>query len=206
VPSAYVIFSKNKVRGELKERNLSFTEMARVIGENWRGLLPGEKELYQAHALYAKERYNAELSKYKKTSQYREYSQYLVEFKARQSTQQGTDRQLGKDTATQRKAVDFSPACTNQWPTDESRQSPASILQSFQLGLQCPRMASSGGTPLGYTGLNLIEALQQHSRRTDNTPLYLQHQHHHCLNTQAPRILNSKHTIETTESYDTRGR
>jgi hypothetical protein len=35
-------------------------------------------------AFNAIERYNVELSKYKKTSQYKEYSRFLVEFKARQ--------------------------------------------------------------------------------------------------------------------------
>jgi hypothetical protein len=86
-PSAYVIFS-NKMREELKGRNLSFTEIAKLVGENWQSLSPREKEPYEQQAFSAKERYNSELSEYKKTSQYREYAQYLAEFKARQSNQQ----------------------------------------------------------------------------------------------------------------------
>jgi hypothetical protein len=86
-PSAYVIFS-NKMREELRGRNLSFTEIAKLVGENWQSLVPGEKEPYEQQAFSAKERYNAELSEYKKTSQYTEYSQYLLDFKARQSNQQ----------------------------------------------------------------------------------------------------------------------
>lgn len=86
-PSAYVIFS-NKMREELKGRNLSFTEIAKLVGENWQNLSPAEKEPYEQQAFSHKERYNNELAEYKKTNQYREYSQYLAEFKARQSNQQ----------------------------------------------------------------------------------------------------------------------
>ena len=86
-PSAYVIFS-NKMREELKGRNLSFTEIAKLVGENWQNLSPTEKEPYEQQAFSAKERYNNELAEYKKTNQYKEYSQYLADFKARQSNQQ----------------------------------------------------------------------------------------------------------------------
>lgn len=84
-PSAYVIFS-NRMREELKGRNLSFTEIAKLVGENWQNLSPEEKEPYEQQASTAKERYNNELAEYKKTEHHREYSQYLAEFKARQST------------------------------------------------------------------------------------------------------------------------
>merc|ERR1711939_1067025 len=45
-PSAYVIFS-NKMREDLKGRNLSFTEIAKLVGENWQNLTPGEKDPYE---------------------------------------------------------------------------------------------------------------------------------------------------------------
>jgi hypothetical protein len=86
-PSAYVIFS-NKMREELKGRNLSFTEIAKLVGENWQSLSPTEKEPYEQQAFTAKERYNNELVEYKKTAKYLEYAQYLLEFKARQASQQ----------------------------------------------------------------------------------------------------------------------
>lgn len=84
-PSAYVIFS-NKMREELKGRNLSFTEIAKLVGENWQNLSPGGKEPYEQQAFSTKEKYNNELIEYKKTEHYKEYSQYLAEFKARHST------------------------------------------------------------------------------------------------------------------------
>jgi len=86
-PSAYVIFS-NKMREELKGRNLSFTEIAKLVGENWQNLSPVEKEPYEQQAFSVKERYNNELTEYKKTNNYKEYAKYLAEFKARQSNQQ----------------------------------------------------------------------------------------------------------------------
>ncbi|SLM36938.1 Sterile alpha motif/pointed domain [Lasallia pustulata] len=84
-PSAYVIFS-NKTREDLKPRNLSFTEIAKRVGEYWQVLIPDEKEPYETQAARAKERYNAELAKYKRTDSYREYCQYLADFKAKHST------------------------------------------------------------------------------------------------------------------------
>lgn len=85
-PSAYVIFS-NKMRDDIKGRNLSFTEIAKLVGENWHNLRPHEKELYEQQANKRKERYVALMMEYKKTPLYREYDAYLKEFKAKQSNQ-----------------------------------------------------------------------------------------------------------------------
>jgi hypothetical protein len=67
------------------------------VGENWQNLSPGEKEPYEQQAFSAKERYNNELAEYKKTDRYKEYSQYLADFKARHSnTQQGASAEACK--------------------------------------------------------------------------------------------------------------
>ncbi|KAL2165163.1 hypothetical protein VTH06DRAFT_459 [Thermothelomyces fergusii] len=81
-PSAYVLFS-NKMREELKGRNLSFTEIAKLVGENWQNLTAAEKEPYEAQAQAIKEKYLADLAEYKKTPQYSQYQAYLREFKAK---------------------------------------------------------------------------------------------------------------------------
>ncbi|KAI9745491.1 MAG: hypothetical protein M1818_001025 [Claussenomyces sp. TS43310] len=86
-PSAYVIFS-NKMREDLKGRNLSFTEIAKLVGENWQTLSAAEKEPYEAQAFAAKEKYNGELAKYKKTEKYKMYAEYLAGFKAKQASVQ----------------------------------------------------------------------------------------------------------------------
>ncbi|KAL2054701.1 hypothetical protein ABVK25_005005 [Lepraria finkii] len=83
-PSAYVIFS-NKIREELKPQNLSFTAIAKRVGERWQELSAGEKEPYESEASTAKEKYHTEMAEYKTTRSYREYQQYLGEFKAKNS-------------------------------------------------------------------------------------------------------------------------
>lgn len=81
-PSAYVIFS-NKVREEVKDQNLSFTQIARLVGDRWQKLDPAGKEPFETQANAAKERYNIQLSTYRKTDAYKEYMQYLADFKSK---------------------------------------------------------------------------------------------------------------------------
>ncbi|OAP54979.1 hypothetical protein AYL99_10679 [Fonsecaea erecta] len=81
-PSAYVIFS-NKVREEVKDQNLSFTQIAKLVGDRWQKLDPAGKEPFEAQASAAKEKYNVQLSAYRKTEEYKDYMAYLSEFKAR---------------------------------------------------------------------------------------------------------------------------
>ncbi|KAI2636010.1 hypothetical protein GGS21DRAFT_489725 [Xylaria nigripes] len=85
-PSAYVLFS-NKMREDLKGQNLTFTEIAKLVGENWQNLDPTEKDPYEQQANDTKEKYNQKLSEYKKTDDYRKYSEYLSEFRKRQAAQ-----------------------------------------------------------------------------------------------------------------------
>ncbi|QPH01314.1 hypothetical protein C2857_005513 [Epichloe festucae Fl1] len=85
-PSAYVLFS-NKMRDDLKSQNLTFTEIAKLVGENWQSLQPVEKVFFESQANAAKERYHQQLAEYKKTPEYRKYAQYLHDFKERQAKQ-----------------------------------------------------------------------------------------------------------------------
>ncbi|KAJ4987173.1 HMG box protein [Stagonosporopsis vannaccii] len=81
-PSAYVIFS-NQVRELLKGQDLSFTEIAKVVGERWQVLPAEEREACERQANSAKEKYYAGLAEYKKTAQYEAYQKYLEEFRAK---------------------------------------------------------------------------------------------------------------------------
>ncbi|KAI1804105.1 hypothetical protein F4811DRAFT_553107 [Daldinia bambusicola] len=85
-PSAYVLFS-NKMREDLKGQNLTFTEIAKLVGENWQNLNRDEKEPFERQAHEAKERYNRELAEYKKTTEYKKYYDYLHDFRKRQAAQ-----------------------------------------------------------------------------------------------------------------------
>lgn len=75
------------MRDDLKSQNLTFTEIAKLVGENWQSLQPGDKEIYESQANAAKERFHQQLAEYKKTSDYRKYMQYLHDFKERQAKQ-----------------------------------------------------------------------------------------------------------------------
>lgn len=72
-----------EMREDLKGQNLTFTEIAKLVGENWQGLTQAEKEPYERDAQAAKEKYNRDLAEYKKTPDYKKYLQYLQEFKAK---------------------------------------------------------------------------------------------------------------------------
>ncbi|ORX96627.1 HMG-box [Basidiobolus meristosporus CBS 931.73] len=84
-PSAYVMFS-NKVRAEFKDQNMSFTDMAKIVGDRWKSLSPEEKEDVDQCAAKAKQEYTEALEAYKKTPEYKEYQEYLVEFRAKSSS------------------------------------------------------------------------------------------------------------------------
>ncbi|KAI1341561.1 hypothetical protein F5Y15DRAFT_431268 [Xylariaceae sp. FL0016] len=85
-PSAYVLFS-NKMREDLKGQNLTFTEIAKLVGENWQNLTREEKEPFETQAHQAKEKYNRDLAEYKKTHEWKKYNDYLHDFRKRQATQ-----------------------------------------------------------------------------------------------------------------------
>lgn len=85
-PSAYVLFS-NKMREDLKGQNLTFTEIAKLVGENWQNLGRAEKDPYERQANDAKEKYNQELARYRRTAECRKYGEYLLEFRKRQAIQ-----------------------------------------------------------------------------------------------------------------------
>ncbi|KAK4078711.1 transcriptional regulator family: HMG [Trichoderma aggressivum f. europaeum] len=83
--SAYVLFS-NKLRENLKgDRSLSFTEIAKLVGENWQSLPLEEREIYEAQARASKERFYREMAVYKETPEYRKYLEYLEEFNEKQA-------------------------------------------------------------------------------------------------------------------------
>ena len=84
------------MREDLKGHNLTFTEIAKLVGENWQSLPPAEKEAYESQANSAKEKYHRNLVEYKKTPEHRKYAQYLQEFKEKQAKQnQGLSHKTG---------------------------------------------------------------------------------------------------------------
>ena len=74
------------MREELKGRNLSFTEIAKLVGENWQNLSAAEKEPFESQAQAIKDKYLSDLASYKKTGEYRKYMAYLQEFKTKHAS------------------------------------------------------------------------------------------------------------------------
>ncbi|CAH0049496.1 unnamed protein product [Clonostachys solani] len=128
-PSAYVLFS-NKMREDLKSQNLTFTEIAKLVGENWQCLPAPEKEAYESQANAAKDKYHRDLAAYKKTPEHRKYAQYLQEFKERQAKQ-------GQDT----KRSKVEPARLRHGSTSSSA-TPASGVASGSGSLRGSRSSS----------------------------------------------------------------
>ncbi|KAI8578260.1 hypothetical protein K450DRAFT_247987 [Umbelopsis ramanniana AG] len=91
-PSAYVMFS-NQVRSELKDYNMSFTDLAKIVGDRWKSISSEEKDQYDRTALKAKEEYLEALSKYEQTDEHKDYQRYLADFKVKQ---QAAARAVGK--------------------------------------------------------------------------------------------------------------
>lgn len=77
-----MIFS-NSIREEVRAQNLSFTDIAKLVGDRWQRLDANEKEPFESQANAAKERFKAELAQYQKTDAYKQYTQYIADFKAK---------------------------------------------------------------------------------------------------------------------------
>ncbi|EWC44614.1 hypothetical protein DRE_06603 [Drechslerella stenobrocha 248] len=86
-PSAYVMFA-NHIREELKGQTLSFTEIARMVGEKWKSLEPDQKDIFEYQAATLKERYSQELATYKKTEDFKKYEEYLKDFKIKEAAKE----------------------------------------------------------------------------------------------------------------------
>lgn len=53
-------------------------------------LLSEDKDPYESQASVAKEKYNTAMAKYKKTDEYKDYTQYLADFKVKNASNAGT--------------------------------------------------------------------------------------------------------------------
>jgi hypothetical protein len=75
-----------ELRETLKgDRSLSFTEIAKLVGEHWQSLPLSEREVYEAQARASKDRYYREITIYKQTEEFRRYNLYLDEFNEKQA-------------------------------------------------------------------------------------------------------------------------
>lgn len=175
-PSAYVIFS-NKMREELKGRNLTFTEIAKLVGENWQSLSMAEKEPYESQAQAIKDKYHRDLAEYKKTPEFRKYNQYLQDFKAKHSLPSQE-----KDTA---KRVKLEPGTSRGGNPAQSRMSRPGSGSGSQRGSEPPTNRqqqmdagasahgsphSTSGTPVSYHASPEASSMQSPVTNTLDRP------------------------------------
>jgi HMG (high mobility group) box len=77
------------MRETLMGQELSFTEVAKVVGERWQTLWAKSREACEHQAEAARETYHAQIDEYRRTPQYEAYQRYLKEFKAKHATPRG---------------------------------------------------------------------------------------------------------------------
>ncbi|PLW20836.1 hypothetical protein PCANC_08244 [Puccinia coronata f. sp. avenae] len=87
--SAYVMFS-NTVREQLQGQQISFTEIARIVGDRWKKLDPSTKEVFEREAAEQKDRWTRSMLAYKRTREYEQYRRYLQQFKEAQQVRNST--------------------------------------------------------------------------------------------------------------------
>ena len=133
-----------ELREELKPENLSFTAIAKRVGERWQDIPAEEKEPYESEASAAKEKYHAEMAEYKTTKSYREYQQYLAEFKAKHASSSGTYKSVATTSIANLLLDGKRPKLTPE-ETQESTTSSGSVVSQ----LDGPESAS-GSTDLKH--------------------------------------------------------
>ncbi|OAV94450.1 hypothetical protein PTTG_03070 [Puccinia triticina 1-1 BBBD Race 1] len=89
--SAYVMFS-NTVREQLKGQQISFTDIARTVGDRWKTLDPSTKEAFEREASEQKDRWTKSMLAYKRTREYEQHRRYLQQFKEAQQARNAVNK------------------------------------------------------------------------------------------------------------------
>ncbi|KAI9749499.1 MAG: hypothetical protein M1835_001539, partial [Candelina submexicana] len=178
-PSAYVIFS-NKIREDLRNRyqSLSFTEIAKLVGEKWQVLSRSEKEPFESQAATLKAQYNVQLAQYKETNNYKEYQQYVTDFKAKNSANQSSEGKRPKLEKDHSAASSNSPTSSvlSQYDSSTPHSSNAPIgLYRGQSTRSIERASPTGKAsdimqPDGHAGIQRLSLFRQPSIES-NDPL-----------------------------------
>nr|RBQ92048.1 hypothetical protein FVER53263_08051 [Fusarium verticillioides] len=167
-PSAYVLFS-NKMREDLKSQNLTFTEIAKLVGENWQNLNASEKEAYESQANADKEKYHRDLMDYKKTADYRKYMQYLHEFKEKQAKRTQVKLTPRRWLADVSKRTKLDPVRLRHSSSSSSTMTPGGNTSS---GSGSERLQGSEPPPCRRERLNSIASIAE-SQHSSTTPTLL---------------------------------
>ncbi|KAF1945440.1 hypothetical protein EJ02DRAFT_44340 [Clathrospora elynae] len=167
-PSAYVIFS-NHVRELLKGQDLSFTEIAKVVGEKWQVLPAEERESFERQANSAKEKYYAELAEYKKTPHFEVHQRYLEDFRIKHQVPTKEVKRSKLETGTN------TPRAGSQDRTERAANRRLSSAQPepYLVGLQNPELNQSRGPSrlaVGHSNSSKPPSPAYHARSEFNSP------------------------------------
>ncbi|KAI8375988.1 uncharacterized protein BYT42DRAFT_572993 [Radiomyces spectabilis] len=167
-PSAYIMMS-NDVRAQLKNENLTFSELAKILGNSWKTLSPEKRQRYERTAMRAKDEYLAALAHYRKTPEYKQYQEYLRQFKQKQNSRSKKQKERsvsGLRSPYDTTSVDYAsyvsselghstfPATTKRFPeSSETRQyrrtsEPSSFTDNPTLLSSNPEMC--GAIPVSF--------------------------------------------------------
>ncbi|PNS17701.1 High mobility group protein 20A [Sphaceloma murrayae] len=173
--SAYVLFS-NRIRDRLSGQDLSFTQIAKIVGEHWQDPDPEERSACEREAQRNKDVYYSELQQYKKTPEWAAYQRYLAEFKAKQAEKSasGSKRPKSRDNRevqTQRDGrdqdTDGAPSNASQSDNSMDTFSPsnqsASVSSYTQAGQNVARNQYMHGEFSMLTGQTPIGARKSRS-------------------------------------------
>ena len=76
------------MRRRYQERELSFSDLAKLIGHDWQKCPADLRDLYLSNAQSEKEMYEEKLRKYKLTDSYQKYQEYVQDFKEKAQQKQ----------------------------------------------------------------------------------------------------------------------
>ncbi|OLY81948.1 High mobility group-T protein [Smittium mucronatum] len=96
--SAYQLFRED-LNKKLEHKKLSFVDLSKIHSDQWSNLDASRKIYYDEMAKSAKDEYEKLMSQYRKSSQYREYQEYLNQFYTQEDTVGRVGRPKGKKSS-----------------------------------------------------------------------------------------------------------
>jgi hypothetical protein len=70
----------NDARAQLKAHNMTFVEIAKIVGDQWKNLGISQKQQYERTAMRAKDEYIDALNEYRKTNEYKVNIKFFFSF------------------------------------------------------------------------------------------------------------------------------
>ncbi|KAI9714067.1 MAG: hypothetical protein M1812_006514, partial [Candelaria pacifica] len=195
------LFEQNSRRSKETISKLVLYGNRKVGGENWQILSPSEKEPFETQAAAFKSQYNVQLAKYKQTDNYKEYTQYVTEFKAKNNANQNQDGKRPKLEKEYSQASSESPTLSVASQYDSSAAYPSKLPIGLHKGRSegSNERASPTGPasdilqPVGHTGIQRLSLFNRSSTEPDDSLTSI-NRTNSPANTQALNLSNDTQT------------